>query len=207
MSIQRSDREMAQIRRLMFFFVPTCLLASPPTMLMAFSLVGVSPQDAKYFEGMVIKCRDGSKTFGKDSLNDGYCDCSDGTDEPGTSACPEGRFYCKNLGDAPRILFSSRVNDRICDCCDGSDEYESGINCPNTCRKDGNFNESNSVNFEHHTTQARKSRLDLEDLIHKLEGLRLLIILELAFVACLAAFCIQYQCTRSRRRRYLGRNR
>ncbi|KAH7686053.1 LDL receptor-like module domain-containing protein [Dioscorea alata] len=109
MSIQRSDHEMAQIRRFMFFFVPTCLLVSPPAMLMAFTLVGVSPQDAKYYEGTVIKCRDGSKTFGKDRLNDGYCDCSDGTDEPGTSACPEGRFYCKNLGDAPRILFSSQI--------------------------------------------------------------------------------------------------
>ncbi|KAH7686048.1 LDL receptor-like module domain-containing protein [Dioscorea alata] len=196
MSIQRSDHEMAQIRRFMFFFVPTCLLVSPPAMLMAFTLVGVSPQDAKYYEGTVIKCRDGSKTFGKDRLNDGYCDCSDGTDEPGTSACPEGRFYCKNLGDAPRILFSSQVNDRICDCCDGSDEYESGLNCPNTCHKNGNFsgkrniNESNSVKFEHHTTQ----------------GLKLLIILELAFVVCLAAFCIQYQRRRSRRRHYLRRN-
>ncbi|KAH7686055.1 Low-density lipoprotein (LDL) receptor class A repeat-containing protein [Dioscorea alata] len=164
MSIQRSDHEMAQIRRFMFFFVPTCLLVSPPAMLMAFTLVGVSPQDAKYYEGTVIKCRDGSKTFGKDRLNDGYCDCSDGTDEP--------------------------------DCCDGSDEYESGLNCPNTCHKNGNFsgkrniNESNSVKFEHHTTQ----------------GLKLLIILELAFVVCLAAFCIQYQRRRSRRRHYLRRN-
>ncbi|XP_039121501.1 glucosidase 2 subunit beta isoform X2 [Dioscorea cayenensis subsp. rotundata] len=212
MSIQRSDYEMAQIRRFMFFFVPACLLASPPAMLMAFSLVGVSPQDAKYYEGTVIKCRDGSKTFGKDRLNDGYCDCSDGTDEPGTSACPEGRFYCKNLGDAPRILFSSQVNDRICDCCDGSDEYESGLNCPNICHKNGNFlgerniNELNSMNFEHHTTQGRKSRFDMEDLMEKFEGLKLLIILELAFVVCLAAFCIQYQRRRSHRRFCLRRN-
>ncbi|KAJ0971643.1 hypothetical protein J5N97_019602 [Dioscorea zingiberensis] len=206
---------MASIRRFIFFVAPAWLLAAfltPPVTLTASSLIGVSPQDEKYFEGTVIKCRDGSKTFRKDRLNDGYCDCSDGTDEPGTSACPEGRFYCKNTGDVPRILFSSRVNDGICDCCDGSDESDSGISCQNTCLKNGTFidnrndNESKSVNFEHYTSLGRKSRLDLEDLIQKLEGLRLLIILELAFVMCLAFVCIQYHRRRSRRRHYLRMN-
>lgn len=53
----------------------------------------------------------------------------------GTSACPEGKFYCRNIGDEPQILFSSRVNDRICDCCDGSDEYDGVVYCQNTCKK------------------------------------------------------------------------
>lgn len=32
----------------------------------------------------------------------------------GTSACPNGKFYCKNAGHAPIVLYSSRVNDGIC---------------------------------------------------------------------------------------------
>ncbi len=33
---------------------------------------------------------------------------------PGTSACLEGKFYCKDTGITPRRVFSSRVNDGIC---------------------------------------------------------------------------------------------
>lgn len=32
----------------------------------------------------------------------------------GTSACPNGKFYCRNAGHAPLFMFSSRVNDGIC---------------------------------------------------------------------------------------------
>lgn len=32
----------------------------------------------------------------------------------GTSACPAGKFYCRNIGSTPRFLFSSHVNDKIC---------------------------------------------------------------------------------------------
>lgn len=39
--------------------------------------------DAKYFAAEVIKCKDGSKSFTRDRLNDNFCDCLDGTDEPG----------------------------------------------------------------------------------------------------------------------------
>ncbi|XP_077241191.1 calmodulin-binding protein [Tasmannia lanceolata] len=100
-------------------------------------LLGVAPEDEKYFKSEVIKCKDGSKKFTKEQLNDEFCDCPDGTDEPGTSACPEGKFYCQNVGHAPLRLFSSRVNDGICDCCDGSDEYEGKVKCTNSCWEAG----------------------------------------------------------------------
>ncbi|XP_068338549.1 glucosidase 2 subunit beta-like isoform X2 [Pyrus communis] len=100
--------------------------------------LGISPQDEKYYKSSeVIKCKDGSKKFSRAQLNDDFCDCPDGTDEPGTSACPAGKFYCRNVGHAPFLIFSSRVNDGICDCCDGSDEYDGQVKCPNTCWEAG----------------------------------------------------------------------
>jgi Glucosidase II beta subunit-like len=66
-------------------------------------------------------------------LNDDYCDCLDGSDEPSTSACSNRlvqrpTFKCK--GGGARIssntntttIFASRVGDGIRDCPDGSDE-------------------------------------------------------------------------------------
>ncbi|KAL0926910.1 hypothetical protein M5K25_003164 [Dendrobium thyrsiflorum] len=100
-------------------------------------LLGIDPQDLSYYKSNVIKCKDGSKKFAKELLNDEFCDCPDGTDEPGTSACPEGNFYCQNAGHTSIKIFSSRVNDGICDCCDGSDEYDSNANCTNTCWEAG----------------------------------------------------------------------
>ncbi|XP_048327512.1 glucosidase 2 subunit beta isoform X2 [Ziziphus jujuba] len=103
-----------------------------------FQFLGIPPQDEKYYKSSeVIKCKDGSKKFNKSQLNDDFCDCPDGTDEPGTSACPNGKFYCQNAGHVPLSLFSSRVNDGICDCCDGSDEYDGKVKCPNTCWEAG----------------------------------------------------------------------
>ncbi|CDQ91552.1 unnamed protein product [Oncorhynchus mykiss] len=90
-----------------------------------------------YRERKSFLCIDGSKMIPFDQVNDDYCDCMDGSDEPGTAACPTGRFYCTNLGYRSHYIPSSRVNDGICDCCDASDEYRSQTPCQNTCRNLG----------------------------------------------------------------------
>ncbi|QLL34833.1 hypothetical protein HG536_0H02080 [Torulaspora globosa] len=57
-------------------------------------------------------------------INDGVCDCPDGSDEPGTGACGTKAplFYCRNEEFIPKYISQSKVNDGVCDCCDCSDE-------------------------------------------------------------------------------------
>ncbi|KAF8966482.1 glucosidase II beta subunit-like-domain-containing protein [Flammula alnicola] len=114
--------------------LPLSAIAVPPKTL------GVSPDLLpKYvpLKSGTWKCLDGSKEIPWDFVNDDSCDCSDGSDEPGTSACPNTTFYCKNEGHIGESIPSSRVNDGLCEpqCCDGSDEH-SGV-CPNLCKEIG----------------------------------------------------------------------
>ncbi|KAJ7162638.1 glucosidase II beta subunit-like-domain-containing protein [Mycena crocata] len=82
-------------------------------------------------------CLDGSKEIPWDFVNDDTCDCPDGSDEPGTSACPNSTFYCRNEGHIGATIPSSRVNDGLCEpqCCDGSDERPDV--CKNACKEIG----------------------------------------------------------------------
>ncbi|CAE7815834.1 Prkcsh [Symbiodinium sp. CCMP2456] len=103
-------------------------------------LLGSRPQVAfKYLEALQqgsFNCFDGSAVLETDAVNDDFCDCADGSDEPGTPACAGvGLFYCSNVESIPKLIYSSHVADGICDCCDGSDEWSSS--CPNTCSLEG----------------------------------------------------------------------
>uniref|UniRef100_A0A1B6D3J4 Glucosidase 2 subunit beta n=1 Tax=Clastoptera arizonana TaxID=38151 RepID=A0A1B6D3J4_9HEMI len=89
-----------------------------------------------YNPGIDFTCFDGTVTIPYKYVNDDYCDCPDGTDEPGTAACPNGIFHCTNAGHQSLNIPSSRVNDGICDCCDATDEYLTG-NCSDFCNKLG----------------------------------------------------------------------
>ncbi len=99
---------------------------------------GVHPLKKSFYKsGRDFTCLDGSVTIQFSMVNDDYCDCRDGSDEPGTAACANGVFYCSNRGHEAQNILSSRVNDGICDCCDGTDEYDSGTSCPNVCEEVG----------------------------------------------------------------------
>jgi len=100
---------------------------------------GVPGRDKEKFSGLRFLCDNGALEAPIEMVNDEYCDCEDGTDEPGTSACSstevETKFFCANEGYKGMKIPASRVGDDICDCCDGTDEAP-GL-CENTCVEDG----------------------------------------------------------------------
>ncbi|KAH6678379.1 putative glucosidase 2 subunit beta [Halenospora varia] len=129
---------------------------------------GVSPEFAKFYKSAdSFTCiSNPSITLSTNQINDNYCDCPDGSDEPGTAACtylsslspPQPvsgggaglinstlalpGYYCKNKGHIPGYIPFMYVNDGVCDyelCCDGSDEWEGvgGTKCEDRCKEIG----------------------------------------------------------------------
>ncbi|KAF6762433.1 glucosidase II beta subunit-like-domain-containing protein [Ephemerocybe angulata] len=166
--------------------VPWLLLALPLGATAAAGrdkLLGVHPSAlAKYTpsKSNTWKCLDGSKEISWNAVNDDYCDCPDGSDEPGTSACPDSRFWCKNEGHIGAYIHSSRVGDGLCEteCCDGSDERPG--TCPNRCKEIGEayrakrdaelkIQKTGSKIRSTYIAFAHKERKRLEDLAASLE--------------------------------------
>eukprot|EP00798_Chlamydomonas_sp_ICE-L_P001676 gene1676-33070_t len=117
------------MRHVAFFsFIICCVHLSS-----ASTIRGLDPALAHLYTGTDGKftCLETSKEIPFSRVNDDYCDCLNGSDEPGTSACHNGKFFCTNKGNESSSLSSSFVDDGICDCCDGSDEAV--VKCKNTC--------------------------------------------------------------------------
>ena len=113
-------------------------------------------------------------------INDDYCDCKDGADEPGTSACDNGKFWCENTGHVGQYIFSSRVNDGICDCCDGTDEKHSHKVCEDNCWETGKEtrrlqeeeNERRRIGLVKKQELIEKAKLIVEENKAKLQNLK-----------------------------------
>ena len=108
-----------------------------------------------------FQCLDGSLLIPFSRVNDDYCDCADGSDEPGTPACTNGSFYCENPGHKARYIPSTWVNDGVCDCCDASDEYSSGKQCPNNCSELGREARLEQQKAEELVKEGNKIRVEM----------------------------------------------
>lgn len=160
---------------------PKSIIALLPTACFCEVVVprGVAPSDAAKYaperisEKESFRCHDGKQVLMYSALNDNFCDCRDGSDEPGTDACAgagqgvDRYFYCPNKLSQPRYIYSSMVNDGVCDCCDASDEWlhelgeEQTKRCRNTCDEEGRSWRDASENKRAAFRQSQLKRAEL----------------------------------------------
>eukprot|EP00434_Breviolum_minutum_P001624 symbB.v1.2.001433.t1/scaffold58.1/size370606/2 len=121
-------------------------LALAPALTGAVDVRGVAPSEQARYRSDEFRCFSAADALAlpPDVVNDDFCDCADGSDEPGTNACAgqsETLFYCANVKSDAALIYTSRVNDGVCDCCDGSDEWgaeqRGQRSCANTCAQEG----------------------------------------------------------------------
>ncbi|KAJ5088259.1 Glucosidase 2 subunit beta [Penicillium angulare] len=153
---------------------------------------GVGPEFAKFYqETNTFTCiSNPAVKIPFSAVNDDFCDCPDGSDEPGTAACSHlsqnspltvadrpghsemeltlalPGFYCKNKGHRPSYVPFQRVNDGICDyelCCDGSDEWArvGGTKCEDRCKEIGKKWRKEEEQRQKSMTAALKKKKEL----------------------------------------------
>ena len=90
-----SLRKMGILLALLVVLLAT--LYAPPASSQA-ATVGVHPDQLALYSGSEFSCKDGSAKISISQVNDNFCDCADGSDEPATSACGNsgGQFWCVN---------------------------------------------------------------------------------------------------------------